>query len=81
MKNNGIKMYYLNDMHNYKMNYQILDENVTDINSCTHKNNILEINQHTNTDNILYFRVRNSKCERDIFVTKNILKKLYNIDI
>jgi hypothetical protein len=61
------------------MNYQILDENVTDINSPHHKNHNLEINETTNTDDILYFRIRNASQERDLLVTKKILKKLYNI--
>lgn len=81
MINNNTPVYHLEKLENYKLNYQILDENETNINSVHHKNNNLEINQHTNTNNILYFRIRNSTNERDIFVAKNILKKLYNIDI
>ncbi len=53
-------MYYLNNLTNYKMNYQILDENCTDKNSPHHKNNNLEINDDTYIDDILYFRIRNA---------------------
>ena len=79
MISNNTPIYHLENLKNYKLNYQILDENETDINSMHHKNNNLEINENTNTDDILYFRIRSSKNERDIFVAKNILKKLYNI--
>ena len=81
MINNGIKMYHLNNLSNYKMNYQILDENCRDVNSPHHKNNILEINNDINIDDILYFRVRNSTIERDLLVTKNIIKRIYNIEL
>jgi len=81
MKNNNIQMYPLNNMTNYKWNFQILDENVTDINSGHHKNNNIEINDDTYINDILYFRVKNYTIERDLFVTKKILKKIYNIVI
>jgi hypothetical protein len=81
MINNGIKMYYFNNMSNYKMNYQILDENVTDINSPYHKNNILEIDDNSYIDDILYFRIRNATIDRDLFITKTIIKKIYNIEL
>jgi hypothetical protein len=55
-----VNMYYLNNLTNYKMNYQILDENCTDKNSPHHKNNNLEINDDTYIDDILYFRIRNA---------------------
>jgi hypothetical protein len=81
MINNGIKMYYFNNMSNYKMNYQILDDNCTNINSPHHKNNILEINNDTYIDDILYFRIRNLSIDRDLSITKEILKKIYNIEL
>jgi hypothetical protein len=79
MKSQNIPICHLENLQKYKMNYQILDENVTDINSPHHKNNNLEINENTNTDDILYFRIKNANQERDILITKTILKKLYNI--
>jgi|688.fasta_scaffold109539_3 hypothetical protein len=79
MKSKNIRIFHLEKSNHYKMNYQILDENVTDINSPHHKNHNLEINETTNTDDILYFRIRNASQERDLLVTKKILKKLYNI--
>jgi hypothetical protein len=79
MKSKNIPIFHLDQSNHYKLNYQILDENVTDINSPHHRNNNLEINENTNTDDILYFRIKNGTHERDILVTKQILKKLYNI--
>lgn len=81
MIKNNIKMCGINKMYNYKMNYQILDENVRDINSPHHKNNILEIDDNTYIDDILYFRIRNQSLERDLLVTKKIIKRIYNIEI
>lgn len=79
MKSKNISIFSLENFKNYKMNYQILDENVTDVNSPQHRNNNLEINENTNTDDILYFRIKNASQKRDILVAKQILKKLYNI--
>jgi hypothetical protein len=79
MKSKNISIFHLENCKKYKMNYQILDENITDVNSPHHRNNNLEINENTNTDDILYFRIRNTSQERDILVAKQILKKLYNI--
>ena len=79
MKSENIRIFHLEQSNHCKMNHQILDEKVTDINSPYHKNHNLEINDTTNTDDILYFRIKNAKQERDILVTKKILKKLYNI--
>jgi hypothetical protein len=70
-----------NILTNYKMNYQILNENETDINAHTHKNNNLEINDTTYIDDILYFRVKNNTIDRDLLVTKKIIKKIYNIEL
>jgi hypothetical protein len=81
MKNQGIKMTDFNILTNYKMNYQVLNENETDINAFTHKNNNLEINNTTYIDDILYFRVKNNTIERDLFITKKIIKKIYNIEL
>ena len=81
MKQKGIEIYSFNNLNNYKMNYQILNENVTDINSNQHKNNILEINDNTYIDDILYFRVRNSSITQDLIVTKKIIKRIYNIEL
>jgi len=81
MKSQNIPIYHLEQSNHYKMNYQILDENVTDINSPHHRNNNLEINENTNTNDILYFRIRNANQERDILITKTILKKIYNITL
>ncbi len=79
MKSKNIPIFQLEKLNCYKLNYQILDENVTDINSPHHKNHNLEINENTITNDILYFRIKNANQERDIVVAKNILKKLYNI--
>jgi len=79
MKSKNIRIFHLEKSNHYKMNYQILDENVTDINSPHHKNHVLEINENTNTHDILYFRIRNANQERDIVIAKKILKKIYNI--
>ena len=79
MKSKNIPIFHLEQSNHYKLNYQILDENVTDINSPNHKKNILEINENTNTNNILYFRIKNENQQRDIFIIKIILKKIYNI--
>jgi hypothetical protein len=79
MKSKNIPIFHLEQSNHYKMNYQILDENVTDINSPHHKNHVLEINENTNTHDILYFRIRNANQERDIVIAKKILKKIYNI--
>jgi hypothetical protein len=81
MKNIGINMSNLNILPNYKMNYQIIDENVSDINSPHYKNNNLEINDTTYTGDILYFRVKNDTRERDLQITKKIIRKIYNIDL
>ena len=81
MKNQEIKMTDFNIFTNYKMNYQIIDENETDINSPHYKNNNLEINDTTYIDDILYFRVKNNTIERDLLVTKKIIRKIYNIDL
>ena len=79
MKSKNILIFQLEQANHYKMNYQILDENVTDIDSPRHKNHNLEINEDTNTNDILYFRIRNANQERDIVIAKKILKKIYNI--
>jgi hypothetical protein len=63
------------------MNYQILDENVTDINAHTHKNNNMIINDNTYINDILYFRIKNAKIEQDLLVTKKIIKKIYDINL
>ena len=81
MRNRNISFYDLSPLINYKINYQILDESVTDVNLPYHKNNNLEINDDTNVSDILYFRVRNAKIERDIYVFKKVIKRLYNIDL
>lgn len=81
MKHNGVRMSYLNDLTNYKWNYQIIDTNVDDINSPHHINNNLEINNNTYIDDILYFRVKNDTCERDLEITRKIIKKIYNIEL
>ena len=79
MKSKNILIFQLEQANHYKMNYQILDENVTDIDSPRHKNHNLEINEDTNTNDILYFRIRNANQEREIVIAKKILKKIYNI--
>ena len=77
MKERNVPLYNIGSLNNYKMNFQTLEESL-DENST--QNNILEINDDTYTDDILYFRVKNARVERDIYVFKKILKKLYNID-
>ena len=79
MKSKNIPIFHLEQSNHYKMNYQILDENVKDINSPHHKIHNLEINDTTNTNDILYFRIKNTNQERDIVIAKKILKKIYNI--
>jgi hypothetical protein len=75
----NIPIFHLENLGNYKLNYQIIDENETDINSPHHLHNNLEINENTKTDDILYFRIKNLNQERDFFIAKKILKKIYNI--
>jgi hypothetical protein len=79
MKSKNISIFNLEKLNHYKINYQILHENETDINSPHHKNHNLEINENTNINDILYFRIKNANQERDIYVAKKILKKIYNI--
>ena len=81
MTNQGIRMANFDILSNYKMNFQILNENESDINAHTHENNHLEINDTTYIDDILYFRVKNAKIEQDLIVTQKILKKIYNIEL
>ena len=76
-----IPIYNLEHSQNYKMDWQILCENCNDITSPHHKNNITVIDDNTDTNKILYFRIRNGTIEQDLYITKKILHKLYNIDI
>jgi hypothetical protein len=60
------------------MNYQIEDSNCDDINSVHHySKNIIP----TDIENILYFRIRTSNLEKDISLTKFIIKHIYDIDV
>lgn len=81
MQQNGIYGYHLENLTGYKMNYQIVDHEEQNKNSPHHKIHNLEINESTQTDDILYFRIRNSTQQQDIFVVKNIIKNLYNISV
>jgi hypothetical protein len=81
MLNNGIRIRGLNDLTNYKWNYQTININECDINSPEHKNNTLEINDNTYIDDILYFRVKNSSIEQDLIITRKIIKRIYNIEL
>jgi hypothetical protein len=81
MMSKGFPVFNLANLQNYIMNWQDLDENDTNVNSPHHKNNILEINENTNTRDILYFRIKNANQKRDIFIAKNVLKNLYNIEV
>ena len=81
MKNNNIPIHSLEHYQNYKLDWQILSETCTDITSPHHKNNITVIYDNTNTNHILYFRIRNETIEQDLYITKKLLKKLYNIEI
>jgi len=80
MLSHNIPVYHLENLEKYKLNYQILDENEKNQNSPHHIFYNLEINENTNTNNILYFRIKNSTIQQDLFVAKNIIKKLYNIN-
>ena len=71
----------LENLEQFKMNYQILDENVNDPNSPHHKNHNLKIDDTLNTNNILYFRIKNASMELDFSVATKIIKKLYNLDL
>ena len=81
MSYNNIPGFHLEKSDKYKVDWQTLNENCDDDTSGYHKNNITIIDDNTNTDNILYFRVRNGTIEQDLYITKKILNKLYNITI
>lgn len=81
MLNIGVPIKFLNNLTNYKWNFQIIDINEYNINSAHHKNNALEINENTYIDDILYFRVRNCSVEQDLIITRKIIKRIYNIEL
>jgi len=81
LESKNIPIFHLENLEKYKLNYQILDENETNIDSPHHIYHNLQINENTKTDDILYFRIKNTNSERDIFIAKKILKKIYNIAV
>ena len=70
LKSKNIPIFHLENLENYKLNYQIIDENESNIDSPHHIHHNLEINENTKTDDILYFRIKNATFERDIFIAK-----------
>jgi hypothetical protein len=76
MNHSNVTTYMLNNLSQFKMNYQILDETVTDKESPHHvdRNPMPET-----TDDILYFRIRNATIERDLYITKFLIHKLYHL--
>ena len=71
-----IKIYILNGLSQYKLNFQILDETVEDKSSPHHKDNN-KIPECIN--DILYFRIKNATFDRDLFVFNLLVKKIYNV--
>jgi hypothetical protein len=76
MNRSNITTYMFNNLSQFKMNYQILDETVTDKASPHHvdRNPMPEI-----IDDILYFRIQNATIERDLYITKFLIHKLYQL--
>jgi hypothetical protein len=76
MNYSNVTTYMLNNLSQFKMNHQILYETVTDKASPHHvdMNPIPET-----TDDILYFRIKNSTIERDLYITKFLIHKLYQL--
>jgi hypothetical protein len=76
MKHSNITTYMLNNLSQFKMNHQILDETVTDKASPHHvdRNPMPEI-----IDDILYFRIRNATIEQDLYIMKLLIHKLYQL--
>jgi hypothetical protein len=74
----NISFYKLNKSTCHKLNYQIEDSNCSDINSITHfsKNFI-----PNDIENVLYFRIKTSSHEKDISLTKLLIKQMYNLDV
>jgi hypothetical protein len=81
MQSSGVPVYHIERLEKYNLNYQVIDENDKDESSPHHTKHNLEIDGNTNTNNILYFRIKNSTIQRDFFVAKNIIKKLYDINV
>ena len=81
MINQKIPIFHLEKSINYKLDFQILDEKCDDITSPHHKNNITLIDDSIDINNILYFRIRNSTIEQDLYITKKIFNKIYNIEL
>ena len=80
MKCKNIPIYNLEFSPKYKLNYQILDETCNDVSSPHHKNNNTAIAE-IDIDNVLYFRVKNASIENDLYITKQLINKMYNITI
>ena len=76
MNHSNITTYMFNNLSQFKMNYQILDDTVTDKASLHHvdRNPIPEI-----IDDILYFRIRNATIEQDLYIMKFLIHKLYQL--
>lgn len=76
MNSSNIKIYTLNGLSQYKLNYQVLDETVQDKSSPHHEDN----NKMPDCiDDILYFRIKNATFDRDLFVFNLLVKKIYNV--
>ena len=73
-----IHFFTLNNLPSHKMNYQIEDTKCKDINSVHHSSqNLIP----TDMENILYFRIKTSDCEKDIYITKVLINKLYDVSL
>jgi hypothetical protein len=70
--------YTFNDSSCHKLNFQIEDTNCTDINSVHHPSRNIIPND---IENILYFRIKTDNVEKDIYLTKYLINKIYNINL
>jgi len=74
----SVPVYRLNNHSQFKLIYQVLDENCKDTSSPHHinHNKIPET-----TDDVLYFRICSASNEYDLNVTKLLINKLSNIEV
>ena len=73
-----IPFYELNNSTCHKLNYQIEDSNCTDVQSPTHfSKNVIP----NDIENVLYFRIKTSSHEKDISLTKLLIKQMYDLDV
>ena len=76
--NKNIHFYTFNNLPHHKLKFQIGVSNCRDVNSVHHiSQNIIP----NDIENILYFRIKTDKIERDIYLTKLLINKIYSIQI